>query len=129
MPTFHPHRPTSARRVLVTGSRAWIDITTIRLALRPYAAAGVVLVHGDARGVDRAAVAIWRSWCLPTEAHPADWATHGRAAGPIRNRLMVALGADVCLAFIRDHSPGATGCAALAETAGIPTHRREETSR
>jgi hypothetical protein len=82
-----------------------------------------VLVHGACRGADLTAAAIWRLWGLPTEAHPADWTTHGRSAGFLRNRLMVDLGADVCLAFIRDHSRGAEHTAALAETAGIRTVR------
>ncbi|MGH9283644.1 MAG: DUF2493 domain-containing protein, partial [Acidimicrobiales bacterium] len=112
-------------RILVTGSRTWTDNAPIRMALETWRRQlpGAVLVHGDARGADRIAAAIWCSWGLPTEAHPADWARHGRAGGHVRNRAMVALGATVCLAFIHNYSPGASACAALAEAAGIPTHR------
>jgi hypothetical protein len=35
---------------------------------------------------------------------------------------MVDLGADLCLAFIRNHSRGAAHCAAAAREAGITTH-------
>lgn len=36
---------------------------------------------------------------------------------------MVALGADRCVAFIHNGSPGTTQCADLAKQAGIPTTR------
>jgi hypothetical protein len=117
-----------AFRVLVTGSRDWTDSATIEAALTVAAAhapAGrvLVLVHGDARGADRIAAhhAARTGWRV--EAHPARWDRDGRAAGYRRNAAMVAAGADLCLAFIRDHSAGATQCADLADRAGIRTRR------
>jgi len=58
------------------------------------------------------------------EVHRADWKKYGRAAGPIRNKQMVELGADLCLAF-PDHpkghgSRGTWNCVKLAQQAGIP---------
>jgi hypothetical protein len=125
-------------RILVTGSRDWTDRDSVWSALSRHASVvGVTVVHGDRpTGAD----AFAQRWTehqpdVTPEAHPADWEAHGRAAGPLRNKEMVSLGADLCLAFIGDCSSprcniggkhpshGASGCADLAETAGIPTVR------
>lgn len=126
-------------RILVTGSRDWRDPRTVREALsraflaRPDKDAGVVVVHGGARGADAMAGRWVRDFScvgnpVEEERHPADWSRHGRAAGAIRNGEMVALGAYICLAFIRNNSRGATHCATWAERAGIPvlTFRDDE---
>lgn len=116
------------RRILVTGSRDWRLSSVVQralLGLRVEGWADATLVHGDASGADRIAA---HCWAGPVEAHPADWGAYGKAAGHRRNAEMVALGADVCLAFIRCGSQGATGCARLAERADIPVryYRDEE---
>ncbi len=134
-------------RVLITGSRPWKDEQAIRDALASVIALqgpeNVTVVHGAAsRGADAIADRVATSWGggLTVERHPADWARHGRRAGFVRNAEMVALGADVCLAFIdpcadakcRKSEPhgshGASRTADLAEKAGIPTRRYERTS-
>jgi hypothetical protein len=113
-------------RVLVTGSRSWTDAAAIARALSDlHQVHGdrLVVVHGACRsGADRIAGGWARRHGVQVEAHAADWAA-GRGAGPARNAAMVATAPDACLAFIRDRSPGATGCADAAERAGIRTRR------
>ncbi len=111
-------------RVLVTGSRAWTDEEAIAGALAGHWHDGnALLVTGACpRGADEIAERIWRSRGGLVERHPADGRT-GRDAGMHRNAAMVALGADVCLAFICDGSSGATHAARLAGQAGIPVRR------
>jgi hypothetical protein len=108
---------------LVTGSRTWTDTAVIRAALAGVWTSGAVLVSGACpTGADALCEACWTAWGGQVERHPADWAAHGRAAGFRRNAAMVAAGADVCLAFIHNHSRGASHTAALADAAGIPTY-------
>lgn len=132
-------------RVLVTGSRDWAHICAIADALDQVIAEvsprPVLVVHGACpTGADRQAEHYVR-WlkskeCLiDVERHPAENFGLWPRCGPIRNRHMVDLGAGVCLAFIGpctssrcrrpDPHPshGASGCASLAEKAGIPTRR------
>lgn len=121
-------------RVLVTGSRNWTDRVKVRSQLGYYWLTSdpllgrrhLTVVHGACRsGADL----FVHDWCtemagydVVEEPYPADWSV-GKRAGPERNRRMVALGADVCLCFVKDSSRGASGCADLAEKAGIPTMR------
>lgn len=113
-------------RVLVTGSRSWENVFAIEntLELIEGAVGGFTLVSGACpTGADRIAEEYCDRRGLPVERHPADWATHGRKAGFVRNAEMVATGANLCVAFIRNKSRGASMTADLAEKAGIPTIR------
>jgi hypothetical protein len=85
----------------------------------------VVVVHGAARGTDKLAERAARAFGMATEAHAADWEAHGKRAGFIRNAEMVALGADLVLAFYKQGAgnKGTGHCAKLAEKAGIPVRR------
>lgn len=111
-------------RLLVTGSREFTDRVLVTNALawawhELGSDPACVLVHGDARGLDSLAAGVWGAHGLIREAHPADWERFGRSAGHRRNAEMVALGADLCLAFPLGVSRGTRGCMALAERAGI----------
>jgi hypothetical protein len=125
-------------RILVTGSRTWDDIEAVAAAIDTAVdesgASEVVVVHGACpRGADQMAaeyVEETSGWYgdflarqVTEERHPADWERLGKRAGFARNAEMVNLGADICLAFIRDGSRGATHTADLAEKAGIPVRR------
>ncbi|MDQ0376622.1 SLOG family protein [Amycolatopsis thermophila] len=136
-------------RILVTGSRNWVDKGIIREALAEVWHPNNVLVHGRCdSGADALADACWTHWGGKVERHRADWfgpcdpdpevcqpghrrpsrrnpaETYCPAAGPRRNRHMVNLGADLCIAFILARSPGSIGCAFLAGQAGIPLRVR-----
>lgn len=115
-------------RILFTGSRTWTDEDTIVHAItEAVLRAGAkqeetIFVHGACpRGADRIVADLAERWGVTVEAYPADWDTFGRRAGFVRNRHMVDLGADICLAFIKDNSKGSTHTANLAQAANIPT--------
>lgn len=122
-------------RVLITGSRDWDDWVRIAWAFAQirddhrYRPADdgypeVTLVSGACpSGADLLAEQLADQFEWRIERHPADWDQYGKRAGFLRNSEMVNLGADVCLAFIKNESRGASMTARLAEEAGIPTRR------
>ena len=115
------------KRLLVTGSRNYADKTAVYRGIKEAVwllggpADEITLVHGGARGADSLAGMIGAHMLMPIEVHPADWETHRNAAGPIRNREMVAAGADLCIGFPLENSRGTWDCLHAAAKAGIPT--------
>lgn len=103
-------------KVAIVGSR---DYPNMR-AVREYVASlprDTVIVSGGARGVDSVAVEEAKRLGMPTEVHPADWNTHGKAAGFIRNADIVAA-ADEVVAFWDGESRGTKHTIDLAKKAG-----------
>lgn len=87
-------------RILVTGSRTYDDAERVEEVLSRFRDFKVTLVHGGCpTGADALCDALAVQYGWERECHPADWRTHGRGAGPIRNSEMAMAGADICLAF------------------------------
>lgn len=110
-------------RVIVTGSRSWSNRGQIadRLALLP-GEDDTVVVHGDARGVDRIAHQEAEKLGLLVEPHPVsneEWRL-SRQAGFKRNERMAAIGADLCIAFWDGRSHGTLDMITRAVAHGIP---------
>lgn len=120
-----------SHRILITGSRDWDDEQAIVGALWGYtdsfpelAVSDFTLVSGACpTGADRMAEVAAERAGMRVERHPAEWDLLGKRAGFVRNAQMVAAGADVCLAFIKNQSKGATHTADLAERSEIEVVR------
>jgi hypothetical protein len=84
----------------------------------------IVIINGDAPGVDWAFSRACTRLGVATEVHSADWHTLGNITGPARNREMVQAGADLCVALHRDlaASKGTKDCVRQALAAGIPVY-------
>lgn len=112
-------------KVMVTGSRDWPFPDTIKtqldLALQE-ARGYFTLIHGDCpRGADRMASDYWTQLNLPQIKYPADWASYGKAAGPIRNKVMIDSIPQLVLAFQWNSSRGTQHAIDLARKHQIPT--------
>lgn len=138
-------------RVLVCGDRNWEDNLTlnhdietniIEVILEGFAQSGechnmddqepMVVIEGEAKGADIAS-AKWiedyspHAHCgceVKLERYPANWKEHGKAAGPIRNQIMLDAKPDIVLAFHDDleNSRGTGDMIRRASKAGVPVY-------
>jgi hypothetical protein len=119
-------------RVLVCGGRSYEDRSRVfhvldkalraaTLAERPF-----VLIHGGAKGADTLS-GLWAAsrQVNDVRVYKADWETHGRGAGPIRNKLMLTDGKPhVIIAF--EGGNGTADMIRQGKKAGIPVYEVKE---
>ena len=120
-------------RILVTGDRNWRNATRIKGVFDMVLGerwdfygteTEETLIEGEAMGADIISAVVWElmfpGW--PIERYPADWATHGRSAGPIRNTQMLRSPAEYVMGFHNDivNSKGTKDMLRQCAKAGIP---------
>lgn len=100
-----------SERILVCGSRNWSDRDYLEGVLdRALESYGIdVVIHGAARGADTMAGEWASKRGIPVMAFPADWAAHGRAAGPIRNQRMLTEGMPTLVLAFHDDIEASKG--------------------
>lgn len=108
--------------IAIVGSRGFENVAIIRQAIRRWmvlAPEGVTIVSGGARGADSIGEMVAKELSLPTIVHLPDWEHKGKAAGYLRN-LLIVRDADVVLAFFADgpRSKGTSHTVAAAKIAG-----------
>lgn len=111
-------------KVLVCGSRNWDnahliwEFLEILQTTRPEAE----VIHGAARGADTLADKAAKALGLKVTAVPADWEQFGKAAGPMRNKVMLGMAPDRVIAFrsVGD-SKGTDHMIDIARRSKIPT--------
>jgi hypothetical protein len=102
-------------RVLVCGGRDYDNRSKLNVVLdalhreRPIG----LIIHGGGKGADALAVEWGKSNDVKTVGYPADWARHGKSAGPRRSAIMLATERpDLVVAF-----PGGRGTADMCKRA------------
>jgi hypothetical protein len=123
-------------KVIVCGSRNWYDYDAIAEELedRFFELAdtiqGVLIIEGGAQGADSLAHAVAKRCGYAVKTVSANWDKNGKAAGPIRNREMLALKPDLVIAFRMDgDSPGTDNMIKQATQAHVPVRIVHSTGR
>jgi len=116
------------RRAIITGSRRWDCYPCLKRILDELHATipfEAIAVGDCGRGADDAVL----DWCaannLDATVFVAEWDTHGKAAGPLRNQRMVdEFKHNLCIAFFwgpHAECKGTSDCVRRAKEAGYAT--------
>lgn len=105
--------------LLVCGSRSVTNYSLVEGVLLGYPDAS--FISGGAIGADSLAERFAREHNKPIVVVPADWSTHGKSAGYIRNQQMIDMGPNMVIAFWDGVSKGTQHTIDLAKQKKITT--------
>lgn len=106
-------------KIAIVGSRNYSRLDLVRNYLTENFSEGDIVISGGAFGVDSEAVVAANDLGFSSKVFYADWDKHGKAAGFIRNSLIVEA-ADVIIAFWDGSSRGTLDTLKKAKKAGKP---------
>lgn len=109
-------------KMIIAGSRTLNPkIKEIADIVYAYRIAITEIVSGTAAGVDRCGEAYAKAAGQPVKRFPADWETHGKAAGHLRNRQMAEY-ADALLLIWDGSSKGSANMKKEMQKLGKPVY-------
>jgi hypothetical protein len=105
-------------RTIIAGMRDYQNYTVVCAAMEACGWTPTQVVSGCAAGVDSLGERWAKEHGISVQQFPADWKTHGRAAGPIRNRQMAEYG-DALVALWDGQSKGTGNMIKQARERGL----------
>lgn len=109
-------------KILVCGSRTFTDVDLLGEVLgEQNSGISITIISGGAHGADILAEAWAEEYGFNKIIYPADWATHGKSAGFIRNQQMINENPDLVIAFWDGKSKGTKHTLGLAKQKKIRT--------
>lgn len=111
-------------KILVCGSRHYSNYKKITEVLSNYIYhIPVTIIHGGCKGADTICGTVAKEFGFDVKEYPADWNAHGRAAGPLRNKLMLYDNPDIEHAIVFheniEQSKGSADMLKRVKAAGI----------
>lgn len=110
-------------KVIIAGSRGITDLNLLIKAVnKAYDEEGISvweIISGGARGVDQLAEDFAKQTDIPITIMLADWVTHGKKAGILRNIDMANSGAEALIALWDGESKGTGAMINIAKRKGL----------
>lgn len=103
-------------RVAIVGSRDYPNLDEVREYVMSLPD-DTIVITGGARGVDQTAELAARARGLTVVVHEAEWQKYGKAAGPMRNKVVVE-DCDRLVAFWDEVTPGTKNAISQASKSG-----------
>lgn len=108
----------------IVGSRYYADYSKFKRIINKYMSSNnidmkdLTICSGGAKGIDTMAERYAKEYNLPTIVHLPEWDKYGRAAGPLRNTLIIN-DSDRLVAFLHSNSVGTKDSINKARKKGI----------